>query len=97
MRHAASLLWCLRGHVYPRGTRSNAGINSVFFPMCTCSEGGFFKAHLIFPKDYPQMPPKMKFISDIWHPNGMSSHLACGILEARGGSGEGFGGRAGGA
>lgn len=34
------------------------------------SEGGVFKAHLTFPKDYPLRPPKMKFITDIWHPNG---------------------------
>lgn len=39
----------------------------IFFPH---SEGGVFKAHLTFPKDYPQKPPKMKFITDIWHPNG---------------------------
>ncbi|XP_069177276.1 ubiquitin-conjugating enzyme E2 G1 [Procambarus clarkii] len=32
-------------------------------------EGGFFKAHLIFPREYPLRPPKMKFITDIWHPN----------------------------
>lgn len=34
------------------------------------SEGGVFKAHLTFPKDYPLRPPKMKFITEIWHPNG---------------------------
>ena len=33
------------------------------------SEGGFFKAHIYFPKEYPLRPPKMKFITDIWHPN----------------------------
>ena len=33
------------------------------------SEGGFFKAHLEFTKEYPQKPPVMRFISDIWHPN----------------------------
>ncbi|KAL4002673.1 Ubiquitin-conjugating enzyme E2 13 [Acanthocheilonema viteae] len=33
------------------------------------SEGGFFKALLEFPKEYPLLPPKMKFISEIWHPN----------------------------
>ncbi|MPC25211.1 Ubiquitin-conjugating enzyme E2 G1 [Portunus trituberculatus] len=33
------------------------------------NEGGFFKAHLIFPREYPLRPPKMKFITDIWHPN----------------------------
>lgn len=37
------------------------------------SEGGVFKAHLTFPKDYPLRPPKMKFITDIWHPNGRYS------------------------
>ncbi|CAD1473707.1 unnamed protein product, partial [Heterotrigona itama] len=33
------------------------------------SEGGFFKAHLQFPKEYPLRPPRMKFITEIWHPN----------------------------
>ncbi|VDM40076.1 unnamed protein product [Toxocara canis] len=33
------------------------------------SEGGLFKAELDFPKDYPQRPPKMRFTSEIWHPN----------------------------
>lgn len=33
------------------------------------SEGGFFKAHLYFPKEYPLRPPKMKFVTEIWHPN----------------------------
>lgn len=35
----------------------------------TFSEGGFFKAHLQFPKEYPLRPPRMKFITEIWHPN----------------------------
>lgn len=33
------------------------------------SEGGFFKAHVNFPKEYPLRPPKMKFVTEIWHPN----------------------------
>lgn len=37
-----------------------------------CSEGGFFRAILTFPSDYPLRPPKMKFISQMWHPNGES-------------------------
>ncbi|XP_064612588.1 probable ubiquitin-conjugating enzyme E2 7 [Liolophura sinensis] len=41
----------------------------VIGPQDTCFEGGVFKAHLIFPKEYPHRPPKMVFISDIWHPN----------------------------
>lgn len=32
-------------------------------------EGGFYKATLKFPSDYPQNPPEMKFISKMWHPN----------------------------
>ncbi|CAF2409311.1 unnamed protein product [Rotaria sp. Silwood2] len=38
-------------------------------PSDTFYEGGFFKARLDFPKEYPIKPPKMKFISEIWHPN----------------------------
>lgn len=41
----------------------------IMGPPDTFYEGGFFKAHLIFPKEYPQKPPKMKFISEMWHPN----------------------------
>ena len=33
------------------------------------SEGGFFKCNLIFPKEYPNKPPKLKFVTEIWHPN----------------------------
>ena len=44
-----------------------------FIPSVFCSEGGFFKAHLYFPPEYPQKPPKMKFTSDIWHPNGKNT------------------------
>ncbi|RVE63591.1 hypothetical protein OJAV_G00137760 [Oryzias javanicus] len=41
----------------------------IIGPPDTLYEGGVFKAHLTFPKDYPLRPPKMKFITDIWHPN----------------------------
>jgi len=37
-------------------------------------EGGVFPAELKFPKDYPLMPPSMRFLCDLWHPNGMQSH-----------------------
>lgn len=39
------------------------------------SEGGYFKAHLLFPKEYPQKPPKMKFTTEVWHPNSAFVHL----------------------
>lgn len=38
-------------------------------PAAVISEGGFFKCHLNFPKEYPHRPPKMKFLTEIWHPN----------------------------
>jgi ubiquitin-conjugating enzyme E2 G1 len=33
------------------------------------SEGGFFKARLTFPPEFPDLPPKMRFITPMWHPN----------------------------
>lgn len=33
------------------------------------SLGGFFRARLTFPIEYPHMPPKMKFESPLFHPN----------------------------
>merc|ERR1719340_243194 len=48
-------------------------------------EGGFFKCHLIFPKEYPLMPPKLKVITDIWHPNIEKNGDVCiSILHAPG-------------
>uniref|UniRef100_UPI00398F3A54 ubiquitin-conjugating enzyme E2G 1b n=1 Tax=Pristiophorus japonicus TaxID=55135 RepID=UPI00398F3A54 len=41
----------------------------IIGPPDTLFEGGFFKAHLTFPNDYPLRPPKMNFITEIWHPN----------------------------
>lgn len=41
----------------------------IIGPEGTPYEGGFFKAKLFFPTDYPLNPPKMKFVSEIWHPN----------------------------
>ncbi|KAI4816591.1 hypothetical protein KUCAC02_008914 [Chaenocephalus aceratus] len=41
----------------------------VIGPQDTLFEGGFFKATLTFPRDYPLRPPKLKFVTEIWHPN----------------------------
>jgi len=38
-------------------------------PPGTDYESGIFKATMSFPDEYPNAPPKMKFISDMWHPN----------------------------
>ena len=44
---------------------------SVFIPGPEDSlyEGGFFKAILTFPEDFPQSPPEMKFVTEMFHPN----------------------------
>merc|ERR1711966_145683 len=41
----------------------------IMGPDGTLYEGGFFKARLVFPKDFPNKPPKMTFESEMWHPN----------------------------
>ncbi|KAJ3572782.1 hypothetical protein NP233_g2852 [Leucocoprinus birnbaumii] len=41
----------------------------IIGPQDTLYEGGFFKARLTFPEQYPLLPPKMKFISEMWHPS----------------------------
>lgn len=40
---------------------------------CKYYGGGFFRAKLTFPSDYPMMPPKMKFETKIFHPNSKST------------------------
>eukprot|EP01028_Stygiella_incarcerata_P014220 TRINITY_DN922_c0_g1_i2.p1 TRINITY_DN922_c0_g1~~TRINITY_DN922_c0_g1_i2.p1 ORF type:complete len:176 (+),score=35.70 TRINITY_DN922_c0_g1_i2:335-862(+) len=57
----------------------------IFGPPDTIYEGGLFKATLEFPEDYPLMPPKMKFISRMWHPNVYPDGTVCiSILHAPG-------------
>merc|ERR1719272_2182430 len=31
--------------------------------------GGTFKLELFLPKEYPMQPPKVRFLTKIWHPN----------------------------
>jgi hypothetical protein len=40
------------------------------YSVVRCSEGGIFNCKLKFPESYPDRPPKMKFVTPIWHPNG---------------------------
>mmetsp|Transcript_21849 Transcript_21849/g.31713 ORF Transcript_21849/g.31713 Transcript_21849/m.31713 type:complete len:168 (-) Transcript_21849:288-791(-) len=46
-------------------------------PPDTLYEGGFFKCSLTFPQDFPNMPPKMVFTSEIWHPNVYENGEVC--------------------
>ncbi|GAM26143.1 hypothetical protein SAMD00019534_093180, partial [Acytostelium subglobosum LB1] len=54
-------------------------------PPETPYEGGYFKAILTFTPEYPNKPPKMKFISEMWHPNVYTNGEVCiSILHAPG-------------
>ncbi|CEH18095.1 ubiquitin-conjugating enzyme [Ceraceosorus bombacis] len=49
----------------------------IIGPNDTLYEGGFLRAELIFPPEYPLMPPKMKFITPMWHPNVYKDGTLC--------------------
>uniref|UniRef100_UPI00358DE6D7 ubiquitin-conjugating enzyme E2 R2 isoform X1 n=2 Tax=Myxine glutinosa TaxID=7769 RepID=UPI00358DE6D7 len=42
---------------------------AIFGPPNTLYEGGYFKAQMKFPKDYPYSPPTFRFLTKMWHPN----------------------------
>mmetsp|Transcript_28176 Transcript_28176/g.29369 ORF Transcript_28176/g.29369 Transcript_28176/m.29369 type:complete len:168 (-) Transcript_28176:44-547(-) len=51
----------------------------------TIYEGGFFKAILKFPSDFPTNPPEMKFLTQMWHPNiYMDGNVCISILHKPG-------------
>lgn len=57
----------------------------IIGPGETPYEGGFFRAIMSFPKDYPLRPPKMRFTTKIWHPNiNPSGEVCISILHAPG-------------
>jgi len=41
----------------------------IFGPPDTLYEGGYFKADMEFPPTYPFEPPKVRFLTKMWHPN----------------------------
>ena len=52
-------------------------------PPDTLYEGGFFRATMSFPQDFPLNPPKMKFLTEMWHPNSQSTAHRHGVLPRR--------------
>jgi ubiquitin-conjugating enzyme (huntingtin interacting protein 2) len=44
-------------------------IGTIDGPKDSAYEGGKFKVDIYIPDDYPFVPPKMKFITKVWHPN----------------------------
>uniref|UniRef100_G1Q1R4 E2 ubiquitin-conjugating enzyme n=1 Tax=Myotis lucifugus TaxID=59463 RepID=G1Q1R4_MYOLU len=54
---------------------------AIFGPPNTLYEGGYFKAHIKFPVDYPYSPPTFRFLTQMWHPNIYESgHVCISIL-----------------
>lgn len=41
----------------------------IFGPPNTLYSGGYFKADMEFPPSYPFEPPKVRFLTKMWHPN----------------------------
>ncbi|EDL15950.1 mCG49160 [Mus musculus] len=50
---------------------------AIFGPPNTYYEGGYFKAHLKFPIDYPYSPPTFWFLTKMWHPNIHETGFVC--------------------
>ncbi|KAI6234393.1 Ubiquitin conjugating enzyme [Aphelenchoides fujianensis] len=50
---------------------------AIFGPPCTIYAGGYFKATLRFPTNYPYSPPSFRFNSKFWHPNVYESGELC--------------------
>jgi len=50
---------------------------AIFGPPETLYEGGYFKALMKFPVDYPYSPPSVRFLTKMWHPNIYESGEVC--------------------
>ncbi|CBF78202.1 ubiquitin-conjugating enzyme/RWD-like protein [Aspergillus recurvatus] len=42
---------------------------SIHGPTSSPYEGGIFRLELFLPEDYPMVPPKIRFLTKIYHPN----------------------------
>ena len=64
---------------------------TVMGPPETLYEGGFFTCNMSFPKDYPNKPPNVRFISEMWHPNVYADGRVCiSILHSPGDDPHGY-------
>lgn len=49
----------------------------IYGPSETPYEGGIFKLNIIYPQTYPFKPPKINFITKVYHPNIDTSGNIC--------------------
>jgi len=65
---------------------------TIIGPSGTPYEGGIFPTEIIFPDDFPNMPPKMRFLCPMWHPNiGKDGKVCISILHDPGDDENNFG------
>ncbi|KAJ4979833.1 hypothetical protein NE237_010613 [Protea cynaroides] len=58
---------------------------TIIGPPDTLYDGGYFNAIMSFPQNYPNSPPTVRFISEMWHPNVYPDGRVCiSILHAPG-------------
>ncbi|ELR16963.1 ubiquitinconjugating enzyme E2-17 kDa, putative [Acanthamoeba castellanii str. Neff] len=50
---------------------------TLFGPYETAWEGGVFQLKLVFSEEYPQKPPKVKFMQTVYHPNVFGDGSLC--------------------
>eukprot|EP01091_Cochliopodium_minus_P001648 TRINITY_DN1153_c1_g1_i1.p1 TRINITY_DN1153_c1_g1~~TRINITY_DN1153_c1_g1_i1.p1 ORF type:complete len:204 (-),score=60.91 TRINITY_DN1153_c1_g1_i1:141-752(-) len=49
-------------------------------PKDTIFQDGIWKCRIIFPENYPEMPPEFRFDSDFWHPNVYDDGKVCATI-----------------
>ena len=49
----------------------------IFGPESSPYQGGIFKFEMKFPKEYPNKPPKLQFITPLFHPNIYTDGKVC--------------------
>lgn len=57
-------------------------MGTITGPEGTAYENGVFDVDILIPKEYPFEPPKMRFITKIWHPNVSSQTGAICLVSA---------------
>lgn len=50
---------------------------TIFGPPDTLYDGGFLRARMTFPPEFPLLPPKLRFTTQMWHPNIYSDGTVC--------------------
>jgi ubiquitin-conjugating enzyme (huntingtin interacting protein 2) len=62
-------------------------VGEIDGPADTVYQGGVWKVDIVIPANYPFEPPKMKFVTHLWHPNvsSQTGAICLDILKDQGG------------